>query len=193
MVPVMKRWSTILLVVVTFSALLFMAVRWMAPVMGLGGIENEWLQTMSRLMPFAAMAGTTSIVFLVLTFRWKPKPAYPEAKRLVEEAEQWSEKFVIGDELERQQQGYISDSLFNVSKPFVHKEASPTVEKFAMDSTEFQMPTAEQSFTNSIAFSKYFSLVIVIFLKSNNSFTFTFKLSTVIFLIHSWLNHFAFS
>jgi tetratricopeptide (TPR) repeat protein len=98
----MKRSSTIIFALITLSALLFMAARWLAPVMGIGGIENEWLYSMSRLMPFAAMAGTTSIVFLVLTFRWKPKSVYPEAKRLVEEAEQWSDEFVIGEELERQ-------------------------------------------------------------------------------------------
>lgn len=98
----MKRWSTISFVLVALSALLFMTARWLAPVMGFGGIESEWLYMMSRLMPFAAMAGTTSIVFLVLTIRWKPKSAYPEAKRLVEEAEQWSDEFIIGEELERQ-------------------------------------------------------------------------------------------
>ncbi|MGH9803431.1 MAG: ATP-binding protein [Blastocatellia bacterium] len=96
----MKRWSTISFVLITVSALLFMSARWLAPVMGFGSIENEWLYSMSRLMPFAAMAGTTSIVLLVLTFRWKPKPVYPDAKRLVEEAEEWSDEFVIGEELE---------------------------------------------------------------------------------------------
>ncbi|MFN0107748.1 MAG: ATP-binding protein [Blastocatellia bacterium] len=97
----MKRKSTTISVFVALAALLFMAARLLAPVMGFGGIENEWLYVMSRMMPFAAMAGTTSIVFLALTFRWQPKPAYPEAKRLVEEAEEWSDEFVIGDELER--------------------------------------------------------------------------------------------
>ena len=151
MVPVMKRWSTILLVVVAFFALLFMAVRWMAPLMGLGGIENEWLQAMSHLMPFAAMAGTTSIVFLVLTFRWKPKLAYPEAKRLVEEAEQWSDEFVIGEELERQQTILVDNSAFNSSPQFVSSGASSIGEKPATDSAEFQVSQAETSFAGPIA------------------------------------------
>lgn len=143
MVPVMKRWSTIVFVVIALSALLFMAVRGLAPVMGLGGIENEWLQAMSRLMPLAAMAGTTSIVFLILTFRWKPTPVYPEAKRLVEEAEQWSDEFVIGEELERQQDSFISNSLFSVSDPFVGKTSSA-------NSAEFHVSEAEPSFAGSV-------------------------------------------
>lgn len=99
MVPAMKRWSTISLVLVAVFASLLMITRLLVPVMGLGGIEDEWLHPLSRLMPFAAMAVTTSIVLLVLTFRWQIKPAYPEARRLVEEAEAWSDQFVIGEQL----------------------------------------------------------------------------------------------
>ncbi len=139
----MKRWSTIVFVVVALSALLFMAVRGLAPVMGLGGIENEWLQAMSRLMPLAAMAGTTSIVFLILTFRWKPAPSYPEAKRLVEEAEQWSDEFVIGEELERQSDSFISNRLFSVSDSFVGKTS-------AADSTEFQVSEVDPFLGGSV-------------------------------------------
>jgi len=80
---------------------MLMVARLLVPMMGLGGIENEWLSPLSRLMPFAAMAVTTSIVLLVLSFRWQVKPVYPEATRLVDEAEKWSERFVIGEELER--------------------------------------------------------------------------------------------
>ena len=97
----MKRWTTISLVLVAVFASLLMVARLLLPVMGFGGIENEWLSPLSRLMPFAAMAVTTSIVLLVLSFRWQVKPVYPEAKRLVDEAEKWSEQFVIGEELER--------------------------------------------------------------------------------------------
>jgi tetratricopeptide (TPR) repeat protein len=79
---------------------MLMAARLLIPVMGFGGIENEWLNPLSRLMPFAAMAMTTSIVLLFLSLRWQVKPLYPDA-RLVEEAEKWSERFVIGEELER--------------------------------------------------------------------------------------------
>ncbi len=119
--------------------------------MGLGGIENEWLQAMSHLMPFAAMAGTTSIVFLVLTFRWKPKPPYPEAKRLVEEAEQWSDEFVIGEELERQQDGFVGNGAFHLNHQFVRNGASVIVNKPATDLTEFQASQPETAFTGSIA------------------------------------------
>lgn len=97
----MKRWSTISLALVAVFASLLMVARLLLPVMGFGGIENEWLSPLSRLMPFAAMAVTTSIVLLVLSFRWQVKPVYPEATRLVDEAEKWSEQFVIGEELER--------------------------------------------------------------------------------------------
>ncbi len=96
----MKRWSKISLVLVAVLASMLMAARLLVPMMGLGGIENEWLSPLSRLMPFAAMAMTTSIVLLFLSLRWQVKPLYPDA-RLVDEAEKWSERFVIGEELER--------------------------------------------------------------------------------------------
>ena len=99
--PVMtKKWSTISLVLVAVFASLLMITRLLVPVMGFGGIEDEWLRPLSRLMPFAAMAVTTSIVLLFLSFRWEVKPFYPEASRLVDEAEKWSDQFVIGEELQ---------------------------------------------------------------------------------------------
>ncbi len=97
----MKRQTTILLAMVMVVAALLMAARWLLPVMGLAGVEEEWLNPLSRLMPIAAMTCAVSVVMLVITFRWKPKPAYPQAKRLVEEAETWSDDFVIGDELQQ--------------------------------------------------------------------------------------------
>lgn len=97
----MKRRTTILLVMVTLIAALLMAARWLLPVMGFAGVEEEWLRPLSQLMPIAAMTCVISVVMLVITFRWKPKPAYPQAKRLVEEAEAWSDDFVIGDELQQ--------------------------------------------------------------------------------------------
>lgn len=96
----MKRGTTVLLALVSLMTALLMAARWLLPVMGLGGIEGEWLQPLSQMMPIAAMICATSIVLLVITSRQKPKSAYPQAKRLVEEAESWSADFVIGEELE---------------------------------------------------------------------------------------------
>lgn len=133
----MKRWSMNVFVFVALSALLFMAVRWLAPVMGFGGIENEWLQLMSRLMPFAAMAATTSIVFLVLTFRWKPKPSYPEAKRLVEEAEEWSDEFVIGEELAQRQDVFADKHPFNIKEQFASNETPLIVSSPVAEPTNF--------------------------------------------------------
>lgn len=96
MVLVMKRWTTISLAMVALLASLLMAARWLLPVMGLGGVEGEWLNPLSRLMPIAAAVFAGSIALLVVKLKWQPKPAYPNAKRLVEEAEQWSDDFIIG-------------------------------------------------------------------------------------------------
>ncbi|MDQ3012942.1 MAG: hypothetical protein M3X11_19820, partial [Acidobacteriota bacterium] len=97
----MKRQTTILLAMVLVVAVLLMAARWLLPVMGFAGVEEEWLRPLSQLMPIAAMTCVVSVVMLVITFRWKPRPAYPQAKRLVEEAEAWSDDFVIGNELQQ--------------------------------------------------------------------------------------------
>jgi len=103
----MKRQTTILLAMITVMAVLLMAARWLLPVMGLAGVEEEWMRPLSQLMPVAAMTCAVSVVMLVITFRWKPKSAYPNTKRLVEEAEGWSDDFVIGEELE---QGALSEA-----------------------------------------------------------------------------------
>jgi len=95
-----KKWTTISLTLVALLAALLMAARWLLPLMGIGGVEGELLTPLSRLMPMAATICALSVGLLVIAFRRQPKPAYPEAKRLVEEAETWSDDFIIGEELE---------------------------------------------------------------------------------------------
>lgn len=126
----MKKRTTILLAMVGMVAMLLMAARWLLPVMGFAGVEEEWLRPLSRLMPIAAMTCAVSIVMLVITFRWKPKPAYPDAKRLVEEAESWSDDFIIGDELEQMASTTVFEEVSPMQEPEVawghHRAASVT-------------------------------------------------------------------
>lgn len=98
----MKRHTTISLAVITLLSAFLLTARWLLPLIGLGGIEGELLHPLSHLMPIAAMTCSVSVALLVISFRWKPGNAYPEARRLVEEAEEWSEDFVIGEESELQ-------------------------------------------------------------------------------------------
>ncbi|HMX28551.1 MAG TPA: NB-ARC domain-containing protein, partial [Blastocatellia bacterium] len=96
----MKRWTTILLTLMALTAAMLMVARWVLPLMGIGGVGGELLSPLARLTPIAATVCVCSIVTLVITLRRQPKPAYPQARRLVEEAETWSDDFIIGEELE---------------------------------------------------------------------------------------------
>ncbi len=96
----MRRWTTILLVYVALGALLLVVARFLLPVMGLGGVEGEWVQPLVKLSPaaFAVFIGSVGLIFLNL--KREAKLAIKQAKRLVEEAENWSDDFVIGQEIE---------------------------------------------------------------------------------------------
>ncbi|HMY70606.1 MAG TPA: hypothetical protein PLQ88_02145, partial [Blastocatellia bacterium] len=79
----MKRWTTILLTLMALTAAMLMVARWVLPLMGIGGVGGELLSPLARLTPIAATVCVCSIVTLVITLRRQPKPAYPQARRLV--------------------------------------------------------------------------------------------------------------
>ncbi|MEO6726743.1 MAG: NB-ARC domain-containing protein, partial [Blastocatellia bacterium] len=127
----MKKQTTILLAMVMVVAALLMAARWLLPVMGFAGVEEEWLRPLSQLMPIAAMTCVVSVVMLVITFRWKPKSAYPQAKRLVEEAEAWSDNSIIGNELQQPAFNDASRDAFEEASLMQEPEVAWGFQQFA--------------------------------------------------------------
>lgn len=128
----MKRLTIISLALLTLVSALILIARAALPLMGLGGLEGEFLHPFSRLMPLAAMVCSVSIVALIINFRWKARPAYPEARRLVEEAEEWSEDFVIGEEVRLSSSGH---SEADIEWSFDHALTIQTIARRAESAT----------------------------------------------------------
>ncbi len=98
MVLTMKRMTTILLVYVALGALLLIVARFLLPVMGLAGVEGEFVQPLAKLLPASFATCVVAVALIVFDLKRQAKLATKRAKRLVEEAEGWSESFVIGEE-----------------------------------------------------------------------------------------------
>lgn len=97
----MKKWVTILAASVALLALLLLGARWLLPLMGLAGVEGEWVQPLIKLTPWTLATCAVAIALLLFSLkRRQAAPAYPPARRLVEEAEDWSDDFLIGEELD---------------------------------------------------------------------------------------------
>ncbi len=80
---------------------LLISARWVLPVMGLAGAEDELVQPLIWLTPYLLTASCGGGVLLFWSLKRQPAaPAYPEARRLVEEAEDWPDDFLIGEECE---------------------------------------------------------------------------------------------
>ncbi len=70
--------------------------RWLLPVMGLAGVEGEIIQPLVRMTPAMITILAASVAGIVFLLRRQARSGYPQAKRLVDEAEQWSDEFLIG-------------------------------------------------------------------------------------------------
>lgn len=96
----MLKWVTIFAASVAWAAFLLIGARYLLPVMGLAGVEGETVQPLIKLMPWVALAGAVAVALLLFSRkRQAAAPAHPEARRLVEEAEDWSDNFLVGAEL----------------------------------------------------------------------------------------------
>ncbi|MDX2029727.1 MAG: tetratricopeptide repeat protein [Blastocatellia bacterium] len=93
----MKKWTTIIFAWVAVIALLLIVARFMLPMMGLAGVEGEYVQPLVRLMPASITMLVGSIAMIVFDLRRQAKFVDVRPKRLVDEAEGWSSDFVVGE------------------------------------------------------------------------------------------------
>ncbi|MGE0128342.1 MAG: tetratricopeptide repeat protein [Blastocatellales bacterium] len=112
----MKRIN-VLLVYIALGAVLLIFARFLLPVMGLAGVEGELVQPLVRLTPalLALIAG--SVALIAFDLKRQSKLAAKQSKRLVEEAESWSDDFIIGGAIE---QPRLKTQIFP-DQSFVHQ------------------------------------------------------------------------
>jgi tetratricopeptide (TPR) repeat protein len=101
MVLNMKRWTTIFLVYITLGAVLLIIARFLLPMMGLAGVEGEFIQPLARFTPVLLVISAGAMALIVFDLKRQSRLAVKQSKRLVDEAENWSDEFMIGAEIER--------------------------------------------------------------------------------------------
>ncbi|MFN0085647.1 MAG: ATP-binding protein [Blastocatellia bacterium] len=89
----MKKWTTIIFAWVAVIALLLIVARFMLPMMGLAGVEGEYVQPLVRLMPASITMLVGSIAMIVFDLRRQSKFVTVKPKRLVDEATNWNNNF----------------------------------------------------------------------------------------------------
>jgi tetratricopeptide (TPR) repeat protein len=153
----MKKWVTIFAASVALTAFLLIGARWLLPVMGLAGVEGEAVQPLIKLMPWALLAGASAVALLLFHLkRQAAAPAYPEARRLVEEAESWSDDFLIGEELNETAQHRAIATETNVAEREEAEPAfastgltvTPTLARAVNKSGSLRAPRATADITN---------------------------------------------
>jgi tetratricopeptide (TPR) repeat protein len=92
----MRRITTVFLVYVALGSLLLVVARFLLPLMGMDGIDGRLAQPLVKLAPIALAIFLAAVGFIVLDLKGKDKRAVKQATRLVDEAENWSEYFMIG-------------------------------------------------------------------------------------------------
>ncbi len=93
----MRKWTTIIFAWVAVIALLLIVARFMLPLMGLAGVEGELVQPLVRLMPASITMLVGSIALIIYDLRRQAKYVDVRPKRLVDEAEEWSDNFRVGE------------------------------------------------------------------------------------------------
>ncbi|MBK9315545.1 MAG: tetratricopeptide repeat protein [Acidobacteria bacterium] len=92
----MKRWIDILLASVAMGSFSLIVARWVLPVMGLAGVEGELVKPLARSMPAIMTVFALTIFVLGFIMHRHGRKVEPRVSRLVDEAEQWSDEFMIG-------------------------------------------------------------------------------------------------
>jgi tetratricopeptide (TPR) repeat protein len=94
----MKKWITVSLVLLAFGALAVAASPLLLPLLGLAGAGNEKIKPLREFLPWIVWILLGAIALLLVNLNWdrfrRHKP-----RRLVDEAEQWSNDFQIGADL----------------------------------------------------------------------------------------------
>src|SRR6185436_11720127 len=94
----MKKWVTVSLVLLAFGALAVAASPLLLPLLGLAGAGNEKIRPLREFLPWIVWIFLGALALLLVNLNWdrfrRNKP-----RRLIDEAEQWSNDFQIGAEL----------------------------------------------------------------------------------------------
>src|SRR5262245_53953816 len=96
----MKRWINIFLVDITLVAALLIFARFLLPVIGMAGIEDDLVQPLAKLTPVLLAISLVAMTLIVFDLKRQSKLATRQARRLVEGPENWSDDFIIGAAIE---------------------------------------------------------------------------------------------
>src|SRR5262245_28549150 len=91
----MSRWINVVLVYVLLGAILLLLARALLPVIWLGGIAGGLIQPLVRLTPI--LMGVSLAALTLITFNLKRQTRL--AKKWVEEAENWGNDLITGDDI----------------------------------------------------------------------------------------------
>ncbi len=95
----MKKWLTISFALIAFGALATALLRWLLPLLGLAGAGNEMIQPLDGLLPWLIWVFIAALALLIINLRWDRiflNWRRQQPRRLVDEAEEWSDDFRIG-------------------------------------------------------------------------------------------------
>ncbi len=98
----MKKWGTISFALIACGALVTTLLRWLLPLLGLAGAGNEMIQPLDGLLPWLIWVFIAALALLIINLRWDRiflNWRRPKTRRLVDEAEAWSDDFRIGSEV----------------------------------------------------------------------------------------------
>ena len=95
----MKKWFTISLTLIALGTLVAALSRWWLPLFGLAGAGNELIHPLENLWPWLVWIFVAVLALLVVNLRWDQIFQRKKMSRLVDEAEEWSDEFRIGNEL----------------------------------------------------------------------------------------------
>ncbi len=126
----MQKWITVILAILVFIALLLAASRWWLPLFGLAGAGNEALQPLEGLTPWLVWFIVAISALLAVNLRWETFWRKNRPRRLIDEAEAWSDSYRIGLENDPNALTEKSDgqrSLLDSIKAFTDTPQSETV------------------------------------------------------------------
>lgn len=95
----MKKGLTISFALIAFGAFITALLRWLLPLMGLAGAGNEMIQPLEGLLPWLIWVFIAALALLIINLRWDRIFRRQRTRRLVDEAEDWSDDFRIGNDV----------------------------------------------------------------------------------------------
>jgi tetratricopeptide (TPR) repeat protein len=95
----MKKWITISLTLVACGAFAGALSPWWLPLFGLAGPGNEMIRPLKDLWPWLVWVLIGALALLLVNLRWDRIFRRAQSRRLVDEAEDWSDDFRIGSDV----------------------------------------------------------------------------------------------